>query len=44
MKYIIKKLIDAPTLQDALKNEKNAEIVDITKDDTPEPPPMGFRA
>lgn len=45
-RYLITKRIDAPTVQDALKNEATAAIVEITDVDDPETiaNPIGFGA
>jgi hypothetical protein len=45
MKYVITKEVEASSLQQALKKEKKAEVVDIRKKDEPElpPPPVGFK-
>lgn len=42
MRFIIKKEVEAVDVRDALKQEREAEIVEVYKD-VPPPPEMGFQ-
>lgn len=43
MKFTIKKVVDAASLADAIKKERNAEIVEIIKDDESSQTKLGYR-
>ena len=43
MKYVIEKEIEAATLEQAIKKESKAEIVNIYRKEEPAPP-VGFKA
>jgi hypothetical protein len=42
MRYVIKKVIEARNIEDALKRERTAEIIDVYKEGEPEPD-VGYR-